>query len=76
MGDFFDRRTILVRPTDQRTPIVWNDDACGVQQDADGPVLLVVGARISDEKCQRLAARYGLDAADVIAFRDSAPSNT
>lgn len=76
MSDFSDRRTFLVRPTDPRTFFVWGDDDCGAQQEADGPLLLVVGSRTSDERCQRLAARYGLDAADVIAFRDSSPSTT
>jgi hypothetical protein len=43
-------------------------------QDYDGPTHLYIGARAPDERLARAAKRYGLDLAELIAFRDAQAS--
>lgn len=68
-SSFTDRRTLLCRPDDGRLGMRWGDEG-GFEQSEDGPVLLVIGPRTSDEKCRRLAARFGVAGDELIVFRD------
>lgn len=68
---FTDRRTFLVSFDDKRLPYLFPIDFCGTSQDSDSPIYLVIGPQAPDAKCTKLAERFGLDAADVIAFRNS-----
>lgn len=71
MLDFQDRRTFMVRPGSTHLGCFWSDAACGHEQRFNGPVLLVVGMRASNEDCAKLAASFDLPVDDVITFRDS-----
>lgn len=41
------------------------------EQSEDGPLMIVVPRAASDDKCERIATRWGLLFTDVISFRDS-----
>lgn len=68
-GAFCDPRVVMCRPFDHRLSMPWHE--CGGFEQADnGPVYLVVGRDTSDEKCDRLAARFRVSAAMLRTFRD------
>ena len=68
-GAFRDRRVVICEPTDHRLSMPWHECG-GFEQADDGPVYLVVGRDTSDEKCDRLAARFRVSAAMLRTFRD------
>jgi hypothetical protein len=62
---------VLCRPNDSRLGLPWECyPTGGFEQLVDGPVMLVITPRTSDEKCERLAERFGVDASRLIEFRD------
>lgn len=62
---------VLARPGDGRLAMQW-DDRGGFEQHSDGPAFVVIGKQTSDEKCGKVARRFGLQLAGVLAFRDGA----
>ena len=59
----------LCRPSDAGLARAWSERG-GYESDDDGPVRIVIGSQTTDEKCERMAARFGLSAAQLIALRD------
>lgn len=59
----------LCRPDDARLASRWGEQG-GFEQYDDDPVLLVIGSRTSDEKLERLAARFGVPLQRLRSFRD------
>lgn len=74
VADFTDDRVFVVRPNDPCLNILWTDDQSGQEQWYDGPTYAVVGARVPDEKLERLSKKIGVSFDELRQFRDSAPS--
>lgn len=68
--DFGNRNVVICFPGDPRLAIVW-DEHGGWEQGPDDPIMLVMGTLTSDEKCEHLAARFGVDVAPLKAARDA-----
>ena len=64
-------RVILCRPGDPRCGKVW-DEAGGFEQTTGGPLFIVIGSETPDSKCSKLAERFGLEARELIEYRDAA----
>lgn len=71
LGGFQDQRVFLARPGDVRLAQRW-DEGGGFEQACDGPTFVVIGRESSNEKCARLATRFGLSLQNVLAFRAAA----
>lgn len=67
-SDFSDRHIVVCRPGDHRLGFVWSERG-GFEQSCDGPTFIVIGRDTTDQCCDELEARFGIDAADLIAFR-------
>ena len=63
----------LCRPDDPMLASCWSEKG-GWEQTDDEPVRVVIGRETTDEKCHRLAARFGLDVADLFYFRADKPT--
>lgn len=70
--DFADGRVILVRSDDAHCAQFWDESQAGYEQSCDGPTHLVIGRRARDEVVTKMALRYGMDIAELMAFRDNA----
>jgi len=68
---FSDDRVFVVSPDDKRLGMANWPATGGIEQIEDGPTYMVIGRETSDEKCARLAKRYNLSTADLIAFREA-----
>lgn len=68
-GAFMNRNVVLCRPGDPRliTPL---DEEGGFEQAEYGPIMLVIGVDTSDDKCRRLAQRFGVSAESLMTFRE------
>lgn len=74
-GTFKDTRAILVRGHDARCASYWDEASAGFEQDEDGPTYLIIGCLASDERLQKLAARYPqFSLQELVAFRDAPAS--
>lgn len=68
-----DERLYIVRPSSQRLAAVWGEAGGSEWQDLDergAAWFIVLGHDTDDDRCRRLAKRYGLDADGLIALRD------
>ena len=63
----------LCTPDEQAGAAQWDEDTAGFWEcDVDeGPVYVVIGWRVTDEKCRQLAERHQLDPEELIRFRDT-----
>lgn len=69
---------VLCHPGDPRLGLAWeflDDKSGGFEQGVGDPVMLVISGQTSDDKCARLAARFGVESGIVIAFRDGEGSH-
>lgn len=72
---FSDTRVFVVPAGDRRNPLVCADDHFGVQQAADGPIYIVVGRDVSDQRMVRNLPdleRYGVTLEQLQQARDQA----
>jgi len=63
----------IVRPSARRLAAVWDQRGGSEWQDLDDrgcAWFVILGSETDDEKCRRLAYRFGLDAEALIAMRD------
>jgi hypothetical protein len=68
---FSDGRVIVVRADDSADcATFWDESQAGCEQTAEGPTHLVIGTYARDTAINRMAARFGIPAADLLAFRD------
>lgn len=67
---FADRTVVLCRPDDSELG-AQHGAGGGFEQSDDGPVRIVITAHTSDEKCERLGKRFGVEAARLRTFRDT-----
>ncbi|MEJ8855801.1 hypothetical protein WKW79_14555 [Variovorax robiniae] len=76
---FEDPLIILVHAGDTCHSVgYWDEERIGAYQSDYGPTHLVIGRLAGDDQIQRAAARYGLNMADLRAFRNgitSAPTD-
>jgi hypothetical protein len=67
---FDNQQAIACRPADHRLAQVYRPDACAWEQTCGEPLMIVIGDEVTNEQCERLAARFDLSARDLIEFRD------
>ena len=68
---FSDGRVIVVRANDSADcATFWDESQAGCEQTAEGPTHLVIGTHAQDSAINRMAVRFGIPAADLVAFRD------
>lgn len=67
---FSDRSVVLCRPDDSSLAKLW-EEAGGFEQHESGPVMVVIGALTSDDKCASLGQRFGVEPSRLIKFRDT-----
>ncbi|MGV0983389.1 MAG: hypothetical protein ACOYB2_02470 [Limnohabitans sp.] len=73
--DFADGRVLVVPAGDSRYPLLCADDHFGVHQAADGPIYILVGCAVPDERLvQSLPklARFGVTLEQLQRARDQA----
>lgn len=71
--DFADGRVLVVPAGDSRYPMVCADDHFGVHYAADGPIYILVGCAVPDERLVRKLpdlARYGVTLEQLQQARD------
>ncbi len=72
--DFGDRRLFLVQagPASAVCGVYADESEAFHQQSEDSPQHIVVGKNAPEDKCRRLAKRFGVNEEELLAFRDGA----